>query len=230
MAITQVSKIQMRRGMEIDLPGAPTTLSPLAFEAGLAVGEIGFALDSGRLFIGHSPSNGQPNDNRIAFPYQNIEILTEFSPALTRSVGRNSRDVDASAFYSATLAANTTTLADVLVDQLPSPRVLRMNGEKNMGVIEYFAFGQDNRPLRQGTLRFLTEAGADAALIVDYSIWSPALTAATNPSEDPEVMQQNIAFSFVRAGGVSDVHYRLQYTNLLSQPARLFFNVQRPLP
>ena len=68
----------MRRGPASDLPN-PT----------LDDGEFGFTTDTGRLFIGQeSPTNGQPNYNRVTFPYQNVEVITEtvplslFSPAI----------------------------------------------------------------------------------------------------------------------------------------------------
>jgi hypothetical protein len=44
MAITQISRIQVRHGLEVDLP------------PNLAVGELGYCTDSKRLFIGNGPS------------------------------------------------------------------------------------------------------------------------------------------------------------------------------
>lgn len=64
MAVIQISRIQHRRGLADELPDA------------LAEGEIGFATDSGEVFIG-APSN-ELVANRKAYPYQNIKILTEF--------------------------------------------------------------------------------------------------------------------------------------------------------
>ena len=66
MTITQITRIQHRRGNESDLPQS------------LGDAELGFTTDTGRLFIGaeYHPIAGQ----RAVFPYKNIEILTEYSP------------------------------------------------------------------------------------------------------------------------------------------------------
>jgi hypothetical protein len=64
MAVIQISRIQHRRGFADDLPNA------------LAEGELGFATDTGELFIGASSTDLVAN--RTAFPYKNIKILTEF--------------------------------------------------------------------------------------------------------------------------------------------------------
>src|ERR1700749_3647445 len=47
-----ITKIQLRRGNASDLPGAPTSVSPLLFATGLDEGELGYTTDTGRLFIG----------------------------------------------------------------------------------------------------------------------------------------------------------------------------------
>lgn len=67
MAVIQISRIQNRRGLLNELPNA------------LAEGEIGMTLDTGELFIG--AENFPPIANRSTFPYQNIQLLTEFSLA-----------------------------------------------------------------------------------------------------------------------------------------------------
>lgn len=64
MAVIQISRIQHRRGLADDLPDA------------LAEGELGFAIDTGELFIG-APTNDLVA-NRTAYPYKNIKVLTEF--------------------------------------------------------------------------------------------------------------------------------------------------------
>jgi hypothetical protein len=79
MPTIQISQIILRSGPSVDLPGAPTSLTPLAFGPGLEPGEAAFMTDTGRIYIGHDPSQGQPNFQRAVFPYQNIEVLTENS-------------------------------------------------------------------------------------------------------------------------------------------------------
>lgn len=72
MAVIQISRIQHRRGKSSELPDR------------LAEGEIGFATDTGELFIGTqgegSLSTGAMSRvaGRNSYPYQNIKILTEF--------------------------------------------------------------------------------------------------------------------------------------------------------
>lgn len=64
MAVIQISRIQHRRGLADELPDA------------LAEGELGFATDTGELFIG-APST-EMVANRKAYPFKNIKVLTEF--------------------------------------------------------------------------------------------------------------------------------------------------------
>lgn len=64
MAVTQFSRIQIRRGDKEALPQA------------LEEGEFGLALDTGELFIG--APNLPKLTYRNSFPYQNVRVLTEF--------------------------------------------------------------------------------------------------------------------------------------------------------
>jgi hypothetical protein len=77
----QISKIQLRRGLEQDLPGAMQA-------NGLDIAEVAFTTDTNRLFIGTDPSTSSlvsavhtvRNVSGGGLPYNNVEILTEFSP------------------------------------------------------------------------------------------------------------------------------------------------------
>jgi hypothetical protein len=66
LSVVQISRIQVRRGASVDLPDP------------LNEGEFGLTLDQGQLFI------GTPNlpmvAGRVAFPYANTQVLTEWSP------------------------------------------------------------------------------------------------------------------------------------------------------
>lgn len=67
MAVIQISKIQLRRGLETEF--TPSSLD---------LAEFGFAKDTGRLFIGVDDSIIGPWPTRTDVPpYGNIEILTE---------------------------------------------------------------------------------------------------------------------------------------------------------
>lgn len=64
MAVTQISRIQIRRGPKVDFPQQ------------LAEGEFGMTTDTGELFLGAPTLSNL--DYRNYFPYKNIKILTEF--------------------------------------------------------------------------------------------------------------------------------------------------------
>ena len=64
MSVTQISRIQNRRGLESELP------------IQLAEGEIGFATDTGSVFIG--APQALYVSNRTEFPFQNVRLLNEF--------------------------------------------------------------------------------------------------------------------------------------------------------
>lgn len=63
MAVVQISKIQHRRGRQIDLPTR------------LDEAEFGFATDTGELFIG--ASNLSSIRGRNTYPFENLKVLTE---------------------------------------------------------------------------------------------------------------------------------------------------------
>jgi Major tropism determinant N-terminal domain len=65
MAVTQISRIQVRRGDKEALPQS------------LEEGEFGFATDTGELFIG-APNLPKIADRNQTFPYQNVRVITEF--------------------------------------------------------------------------------------------------------------------------------------------------------
>lgn len=65
MPIVQISKIIHRTGSTADLPQ-------------LDIGELGFASDDHKLFIGNDPLLPPPNNNVLHTP-DNTEILTEYS-------------------------------------------------------------------------------------------------------------------------------------------------------
>lgn len=70
--------------------------------------ELGFAYDANRLFIGN-PDNTLL-ENRKEFPYQNVEILTEFSDLMDHIVYKYSNNIMSSA---------ETDDREILIEQLP---------------------------------------------------------------------------------------------------------------
>jgi hypothetical protein len=67
VAVTQISRIQIRQGLASDLP------------VNLASGEFGLANDTGELFVG-TPNLFQVANRAVTYPYFNTQVLTEFSP------------------------------------------------------------------------------------------------------------------------------------------------------
>lgn len=73
MAVREIALVQHRRGLSTDLPDS------------LEEAEIGFAVDTGAVFIG-APNNplvdGRDRATNNQYPYENIQILTELSDNL----------------------------------------------------------------------------------------------------------------------------------------------------
>lgn len=232
MAVIEIAKIQMRRGLEIDIPGRAVTTSPLVFEDGLDVGEFAFATDTGRLFVGQDPSNGQPNFDRTAFPYRNVEILTEASTdTLRRIFSFLQRDVGQNGFYRAALAPNEDW-ADVLAQRSgTSPAAYRMNGRSLMASIDYYIVTAENppQPIRTGMLRIMSDPNEPEALIRDDSLSARRLDLTSPDSVDPNAAFQNIEFRVLQTGTGSNTYYRFQYINNLDQNAVMYFSVKQPL-
>lgn len=119
MAVLQISKIIIKSGLSTDLPNA------------LSEGELGFATDTGELFI------GAPNLSKISYreqtstsdgiyPYQNVKLMTEFdfpkaitgdyytqSPLMTVVIPNNS---ESTLMYSCDENLNTCFLNYSMVD------------------------------------------------------------------------------------------------------------------
>lgn len=231
MAIIQISKIQMRRGYEIDIPGKPLTTSPLTFEPGLDEGEFGFSIDTGRLFIGQSPMQGQPNYRRIDFPYQNIEILTENSTLVMRKFWDAShRTIGTNAFYTGLLVP-TDIFTDVSAITSTGTKTFRMEGETLLATINYYIYtAVDTFPVKNGTLRIMSLEGLSDADIRDDSISDHRLNLTGTDAITSEIVHDLVEFRVVRAGTASDPHFRLQYRNMMAENLRIYFQLVRPNP
>lgn len=208
MADIKISQIQLRRGPQDDLPGAPTSLQPLTLAPGLAEGEMGYGTDTGRLFIGHAPLAGQPNHQRATFPYQNVEVLTENSlDTLRRMVGQITRETRGEAFLAATLPGDGQW-RDVLVGN-----PLRAYGfpvASFAAEITYALATASGVAKRIGTLRVVHPGGGAAPTLADESLKVPA----TN----------DVAFRLSHVGG--DVpRLVLQGRNASGEGNRLLFRV-----
>lgn len=208
MTELKISKIQLRRGPQDDLPGAPSSLEPVTLTPGLDEGEMGYATDTGRLFIGHEPVDGQPNHRRAAFPYQNLEILTEASTGtLRRVVGQIDRETGPEAFFAA-LIRGDGKWHNVLVGN--PPRAYSFAITSFAAEITYALATVAGVAKRIGTLRVLHPGGGAAPTLADEALKVP-------PTDD-------IAFRLVHFGG-SEPCLTLQVRNSSGVDNRLLFRV-----
>lgn len=155
--IIVISKIQIRRGTELELPGAPISTNPLSFSDSLDDGEIAFTSDTGRMFIGPDKTVGMPNFQRDIFPYQNIEVLTEFSPTNKALFNRNIKNQNHHDFYVPTVIPNGATNARLTYSEYDGgmPIPTKFDGAAVSASVEYHSFDNTGNPVQQGIVRVL---------------------------------------------------------------------------
>lgn len=165
--IIVIGKVQVRRGLDSELPGSPVTFDPISYEPSLDIGELGYGTDSGRLFIGHDPSTGNPNYSRPVFPYQNVEVLTENSPRVGELFSLNVRDQDRNDFFVPTVIAPSVGYVPLTYAEYDGALAVpaRFYGTSISATVDYHAF-QNDLPLKNGTLRIMA-SGAGAPPIQD---------------------------------------------------------------
>lgn len=226
MPIIQISKIQVRRGTEIELPGAPSSLDPLTFTPSLDAAEFGFATDTGRLFIGHDPGEGNPNFERTEFPYQNIEVLTENSrQAIKRIIDVHLKDQDRGGFATAPLANASPDDWDTVVLDGPAPRIIRFDTDMMSTRLDYFVFRTTGEPVRHGTMTIFHDGGAAEPALMDNSMGVRAASASLDPNDVFEALRFRIA-----ARTDDGVYFALQYQNRTGSPLVAFIRSTRVSP
>lgn len=210
MPTIQISKLQMRRGPESDLPNPS-----------LDDGELGFADDNGRLFIGQTtPTLGQPNYNRNTFPYQNIEILTESSP-LDQLLAPAFADNRLGFIPAVALTLNPTFTDGVnlqVLDSTLSPvdfNVDLSNGGAN-AIISYFVYDTTVNPLRVGKL------------IVSWNTTMVTEPLCVDEAYIPVGNIDDIKWKAILVGSFPNQHVVLQYVNATGVNATVFFRIDRP--
>jgi hypothetical protein len=151
-SVIQYSQIILRDDDESILPGAPTSISPLVFEPGLEAGELVFTKDTGRMFIGHEPSVGQPNFRRTTLPYENIEVLTENSTELfnTMTGGYRRAEGDQSYYYTVLPASATATPIVLPLADDPTHQFRLEDVASLAATMEYAGFNAAGKPVRHG--------------------------------------------------------------------------------
>lgn len=239
----QISKIQLRRGLQSDLPGATTP--------GLDVGEIAYTTDTNRLFIGTDPgpSGTSAIINRIhtaqnpgGFPYDNVEILTEFSPANQIVFDTEARNITSAFLISTPLAitgANAWATVNVLqiTSFLSPPQALPFlinaqsaSGAFGSALISYHMIDQiTGAPLRSGRLTLFYQGNAFPPSLVDEAVGNPFAGFATGGQPvDPNLRYGMIAFQAVPTSLGLTLQYQIAMTGANLPQPMLYFRVEQP--
>lgn len=231
MPTIQVSQIVLRSGPAIDLPGAPSSLSPLTFTDGLLPGELAFMTDTGMLFVGHEPTIGQPNFNRATYPYRNIEVLTENStPTLERIIGGTTKEEGDFAYHEVSLPEHTTDWENVIL-----PR----QGDETYAyrfpyslyaaaTIDYAAYAETGVPIKIGQLTVRYYEGEPEPSLIDEASVSRRMNLAGDAATRPEDVYTQVDFRFVVAGPLGGRYLLFQYKNRSGGVVDLRFKVSRP--
>lgn len=214
-AVTQYSIIILRDDNEADLPGGPITTSPLVFAPGLEPGELCATKDTGRVFLGHEPTVGQPNFRRTAHPYQNIEVLTENSvDRFNAMVGAYRRQEGDESFYYSVLPPSASFTPVKLPLGNDPDHIFRLEDVSSVAAtVEYAAFNSTGKPVKMGGLRLLYGTGAAAPVCVDSGtdLGAPLL-----------------AFNATIGGPVNGQYLLINYTYTGTGNFTLRFRVTRP--
>jgi hypothetical protein len=231
MPTIQVSQIVLRSGPAIDLPGAPTSLSPLTFPEGLLPGELAFMTDTGMLFVGHEPTIGQPNFDRTTYPYRNIEVLTENSTSsLERIIGGATKEERDFAYHEVALPEHNTDWENVIL-----PR----QGDENFAyrfpytlyaaaIIDYAAYAENGTPIKIGQLTVRHYEGELEPSVIDEASVSRRMNLIGDAASRPEDVYTQVDFRFVVAGPINGRYLLFQYKNRSGGVVDLRFKVSRP--
>lgn len=216
-------KMQLRRGLAGDLPGAPIALTPPSFSPGLDEGELGYVTDLGRLFLGlgtDTPVSGMPNFNRVDFPYQNIEVLTENSPLgmiFGPAIQDNQGGFQSSVPLRSDLPTSFLNLQTVNQNGVASDFYVDLPGGGANVQVYYFVFDSSHNAIRQGRLNIL---------------WNNTYVTAPLCTDEAEVLVGSVqALQFqavmVNAGFVQ--HVVIRYLNQTGDSPTMYFRLDRPL-
>lgn len=217
MADIRTTKIIFLRGKSEELP---YTLSP---------GELAFATDEGRLFIGSDPIFGQPQYRRSEFPGQNIEILTENSKELFAKMhGDRLREGGGLDFYDARLEPfqSSWTAVRIPVEDDYVDYTL-VNVASIACFIDYTVTNNEGIPLRMGNMLMNYSTGMSAPALTDNGTTRRDLTLMAEANYLPEQVYGLMAFRFKLISGAEPTLV-FQYCNYTDQPLNLRFKTSRP--
>ena len=230
MAVIQISKIIMRQGLEEELPGAPVSLDPVVHSPGLDSGEFAFTTDTGRLFIGHDPDEGHVNFDRAQFPYQNIEVLTEYSTdQIGNLIGAYQRAGGSKSFNEATLAASTSWASVIVPREGDATYAYRLNFDNSVTAsIEYAVYDNAQKPLKHGVLTVSHFDGESEPSLSDQTFAVRRLDLGSPDNYNASKVFNLAEFRFVVTGSVGSEYLLFQYKNRSGTVLHLRFKTSIP--
>ncbi len=217
MADIRTTKIIFLRGKSEELP---YTLSP---------GELAFATDEGRLFIGSDPIYGQPQYRRSEFPGQNIEILTENSGDLFAKMhGDRLREGGGLDFYDARLEPYQSSWTAVRIPVGDEFIDYTLHDVSSVACfIDYTVTNNAGIPLRMGNMLMNYSTGMAAPVLTDNGTTRRDLTLMAEANYLPEQVYGLMAFRFKLIDGAEPTLI-FQYCNYTDQSLNLRFKMSRP--
>lgn len=186
-----------------ELFSTPTFLKGV-FSKPLDEGELAFGTDEGRFFVGSNPDRGMRQSQRLAFPYQNVEIIGENSvDAFARVHGDRMREGDAMDYHTAGLPPT-----------FGQWRALTFSGGETYDVIaphanifqHYTIHDERGRRIRHGVLTCQYVEGSppdtlDEADVIRSDNYDP-------PVHDPYTVLGKLGFRYTAIGGGVRFEYR----------------------
>lgn len=227
--IIQISKIQLRRGVQSELG-----------EGSLAPGELAATMDTGRLFLGTDPDQGGPlremvEDRPIA-PYDALEVLTEASvetfarllDRLSRSTGPIGLVEGAETFirrpYMEAELPVSFIWAPVQIKQIDQVTGLYgagadieltlAEGNSFAGLIDYFMLDA-SVVVRTGVMVALHDGNEsiDEGRLVDEHVATPAIQGNGTPVLVDDLFVTGVQFRVRRVSSGGEFRMRLEYKN-----------------
>ncbi len=215
MAIVDITKIRLLRGLSSDLPSH------------LDDAELAFTTDDGRLFVGYS---GDPEiASRGTYPYSNLEILTENATDLFAEMhGARMKEGGGSDYYSAVLNQSNKSWQAV--------QVLRDGTWFNYAIAEidnvtafldYAIYTNAGETIRLGHSTIRHYDSNEAEPFLEDGIVAGRDLDALLQLEPPQVFQR-VDLRFRVAGPLNAPYLLFEYRNPLAQAVNLRFKVSRP--
>jgi hypothetical protein len=231
MPVIQISKIQVRRGPEIEV--GPDTLSP---------GEFGLATDTGRLFVGTDPASTGLWTDRNVSPYDNLEVLTEASDdTFARLFDRMNRVIGPVALAEGHLPRRPYLEATLVTNADWQPVMLtRINNATGLpdldfteefviadslsggAQLQYFIF-DGTTLIRSGEITIVHDGDqtAEFAYMCDEYTTHYIVSSSAEPLSADELFDTGVRFAGRLVGSSPDLRVRLEYQSDSVNPLTL---------